>query len=89
VLVVFCAVYVFIFAFGVLYIYRLLRAGPAGHLVRPPVDAIPKASPNSGRGSNCGANVRGGATDAFRRRPLSRAFRPFIEPNLKARLGSI
>ena len=40
-LVVFCAVYVFIFAFGVLYIYRLLRAGPAGHLVLPPVDAIP------------------------------------------------
>jgi cytochrome d ubiquinol oxidase subunit I len=40
-LVVFCAVYVFIFAFGVLYICRLLRAGPAGHLVLPPVDAIP------------------------------------------------
>jgi cytochrome d ubiquinol oxidase subunit I len=40
-LVVFCAVYVFIFAFGVLYIYQLLRAGPAGHLVLPSVDAIP------------------------------------------------
>ena len=40
-LVVFCAVYAFIFAFGVFYIYRLLRAGPAGHLVLPPVDAVP------------------------------------------------
>jgi hypothetical protein len=29
-----------------------------------------------------------GATDAFSRRPLSRAFRPFIRPNVKARLGS-
>src|SRR4029077_12033864 len=28
-LVVFCAVYAFIFAFGTFYIYRLLRAGPA------------------------------------------------------------
>jgi cytochrome bd ubiquinol oxidase subunit I len=40
-LVVFCAVYVFIFAFGVLYIYRLLRAGPVGALVLPPIAAIP------------------------------------------------
>ena len=39
-LVVFCAVYVLIFAFGVLYIYRLLRAGPVGRLVMPPVAAI-------------------------------------------------
>ena len=31
-LVVFCAVYVFIFAFGIFYIYRLLRDGPIGHL---------------------------------------------------------
>ncbi len=29
-LVVFCAVYAFIFIFGVFYIYRLLRAGPVG-----------------------------------------------------------
>src|SRR5208282_4478864 len=35
-LLVFCAVYSFIFAFGTLYIYRLLRAGPAGNLVLPP-----------------------------------------------------
>lgn len=40
-LVVFCAVYSFIFAFGTLYIYRLLRAGPVGHLILPPVAAIP------------------------------------------------
>ena len=40
-LVVFCAVYSFIFAFGVFYIYRLLRAGPVGSLVLPPTAAIP------------------------------------------------
>jgi cytochrome d ubiquinol oxidase subunit I len=40
-LVVFCAVYLFIFAFGVLYIYRLLRTGPVGGLVLPPIAAIP------------------------------------------------
>jgi cytochrome bd ubiquinol oxidase subunit I len=40
-LIVFCAVYIFIFAFGTLYIYRLLQAGPVGHLVLPPVAAVP------------------------------------------------
>jgi cytochrome d ubiquinol oxidase subunit I len=40
-LVVFCAVYSFIFAFGVFYIYRLLRTGPAGQLVLPPRVAMP------------------------------------------------
>jgi len=40
-LVVFCSVYTFIFAFGVFYIYRLLRAGPVGHLVLPSLDATP------------------------------------------------
>jgi cytochrome bd ubiquinol oxidase subunit I len=40
-LVVFCAVYAFIFAFGIFYIYRLLRAGPAGYLVLPPTAAVP------------------------------------------------
>jgi cytochrome bd ubiquinol oxidase subunit I len=40
-LVVFCVVYSFIFAFGILYIHRLLRAGPAGRLVLPPAAAIP------------------------------------------------
>jgi cytochrome bd ubiquinol oxidase subunit I len=40
-LCVFCAVYSFIFGFGVFYIYRLLRAGPVGKLVLPPVAATP------------------------------------------------
>jgi cytochrome d ubiquinol oxidase subunit I len=40
-LVVYCAIYVFIFAFGSFYIHRLLRTGPVGHLVRPPTAAIP------------------------------------------------
>jgi cytochrome bd ubiquinol oxidase subunit I len=40
-LVVFCAVYSFIFAFGTFYIHRLLRAGPVGGLVLPPSGAIP------------------------------------------------
>jgi cytochrome d ubiquinol oxidase subunit I len=40
-LFVFCTVYVFIFSFGILYIYRLLRAGPIRSLVLPPVDATP------------------------------------------------
>jgi cytochrome bd ubiquinol oxidase subunit I len=40
-LVVFCTVYVFIFAFGIYYIYRLLRAGPVGYLVLPPTRAVP------------------------------------------------
>lgn len=38
-LVVICAVYVFIFAFGIFYIYRLLRDGPIGRL--PPLAASP------------------------------------------------
>ena len=41
-LVVYCAVYTFIFAFGIFYIYRLLRAGPGGPLVLPPAAAIPR-----------------------------------------------
>jgi cytochrome d ubiquinol oxidase subunit I len=40
-LVIFCAVYVFIFAFGTFYIYRLLRAGPAGYLASPSSAAVP------------------------------------------------
>jgi cytochrome d ubiquinol oxidase subunit I len=40
-LVVFCAVYSFIFTFGVLYIYRLLRVGPVDYLVRAPAAAVP------------------------------------------------
>jgi len=40
-LVVFCSVYAFIFAFGIFYIYRLLRAGPSGHLALPSTAAVP------------------------------------------------
>jgi cytochrome bd ubiquinol oxidase subunit I len=40
-LVVFCAIYLFIFAFGSFYIHRLLRAGPLGHLARAPMAALP------------------------------------------------
>jgi cytochrome bd ubiquinol oxidase subunit I len=40
-LVVFCAVYVFIFSFGAFYIHRLLRAGPVGPLVLEPKAAVP------------------------------------------------
>jgi cytochrome d ubiquinol oxidase subunit I len=35
------AVYSFIFVFGIHYIYRLLRTGPAGRLIEPPVGAVP------------------------------------------------
>jgi cytochrome d ubiquinol oxidase subunit I len=41
-LIVFCSVYTLIFAFGVVYIYRLLRAGPAGGLVEPTPGAVPQ-----------------------------------------------
>jgi cytochrome bd ubiquinol oxidase subunit I len=40
-LVLFCAVYAFIFSFGMFYIYRLLRASPAGGLVEVPTTAVP------------------------------------------------
>jgi cytochrome d ubiquinol oxidase subunit I len=40
-LVVFSSVYIFIFSFGVFYIYRLLRAGPLGSLALPAKAAIP------------------------------------------------
>jgi cytochrome bd ubiquinol oxidase subunit I len=39
-LVVFCALYLFIFSFGAFYIYRLLRAGPAKAFVLLPKSAI-------------------------------------------------
>jgi cytochrome d ubiquinol oxidase subunit I len=39
-LVVFGAVYTFIFVFGIFYIYRLLRAGPGGRLIKPPSGAV-------------------------------------------------
>jgi cytochrome bd ubiquinol oxidase subunit I len=40
-LIVACAIYTFIFAFGIFYIHRLLRAGPAGRLIMPSAAAIP------------------------------------------------
>jgi cytochrome d ubiquinol oxidase subunit I len=40
-LILFGAVYSFIFSFGVLYIHRLLRAGPAGSAVEAPRAAAP------------------------------------------------
>jgi cytochrome bd ubiquinol oxidase subunit I len=43
-LVVFCAIYTFIFGFGVLYIYRLLRAGPVRRLAPSPI-AVADAHP--------------------------------------------
>jgi len=40
-LLVFCIVYILIFVFGILYIYRILRAGPEGRLVLPTARAVP------------------------------------------------
>ena len=40
-LVVFCAIYTLIFAFGIFYINRLIHAGPVGDLVKPPIAAVP------------------------------------------------
>jgi cytochrome d ubiquinol oxidase subunit I len=40
-LVIFCAVYAFIFLFGTFYIYRLIRTGPARKPFEPPHLAVP------------------------------------------------
>ena len=40
-LLVFCALYSFLFGFGTFYVHQLLRAGPVGPLVLPPAAAIP------------------------------------------------
>jgi cytochrome d ubiquinol oxidase subunit I len=40
-LLIFCAVYAFIFAFGMFYIYRLIRTGPVGRLFEAPPLAVP------------------------------------------------
>jgi cytochrome d ubiquinol oxidase subunit I len=40
-LVIFCAVYAFIFLFGTFYIYRLIRTGPRGTLFETPHLAVP------------------------------------------------
>jgi cytochrome d ubiquinol oxidase subunit I len=38
-LAIYCAVYLFIFSFGMYFIFRLLRTGPTGHLVQPSAGA--------------------------------------------------
>jgi cytochrome d ubiquinol oxidase subunit I len=40
-LVIFCAVYAFIFLFGTFYIYRLIRTGPRSELFEAPQFAVP------------------------------------------------
>jgi cytochrome d ubiquinol oxidase subunit I len=40
-LLIFCAIYAFIFTFGMFYIYRLIRTGPVGRLFEPPRVAVP------------------------------------------------
>jgi cytochrome d ubiquinol oxidase subunit I len=40
-LVIFCAVYAFIFLFGTFYIYRLIRTGPRSALFETPHLAVP------------------------------------------------
>jgi cytochrome d ubiquinol oxidase subunit I len=40
-LLIFCAVYALIFAFGTFYIYRLIRIGPGGKLFETPRLAVP------------------------------------------------
>jgi cytochrome d ubiquinol oxidase subunit I len=46
-LVIFCAVYSFIFLFGTFYIYRLIRTGPRGKLFETPHDAAMANRPMS------------------------------------------
>jgi cytochrome d ubiquinol oxidase subunit I len=40
-LIVFCTIYTLIFAFGIFYINRLLRVGPVGNMIEPPIAAVP------------------------------------------------
>jgi cytochrome d ubiquinol oxidase subunit I len=40
-LLIFCAIYAFIFAFGMFYIYRLIRTGPVRRLFETPCLAVP------------------------------------------------
>ncbi len=40
-LAIFCVTYAFIFAFGIYYIYKLLRQGPTEHLSQNPPTALP------------------------------------------------
>ena len=59
-LVVFCAIYTFIFLFGVFYIYRLLRAGPVGSLILPPAAATPKRPMSVADGIPAGRHLPAG-----------------------------
>lgn len=58
---VYCAVYTFIFAFGVFYIYRLLRAGPSPVLATPVHDARPNR-PMSALGQEAADAAEGGGS---------------------------
>jgi cytochrome bd ubiquinol oxidase subunit I len=49
-LLLFGAVYLFIFSFGTLYIYRLLRDGPSRHATELPYDATPNRPMSLGGG---------------------------------------
>jgi cytochrome bd ubiquinol oxidase subunit I len=50
-LLIFCAIYAFIFAFGIFYIYRLIRTGPAGKLFETPRLAVPSRPTSLGNAS--------------------------------------
>src|SRR5229473_5370431 len=50
-LLIFCAIYAFIFAFGIFYIYRLIRTGPAGKLFETPRLAVPSRPMSLGNAS--------------------------------------
>jgi cytochrome d ubiquinol oxidase subunit I len=60
-LATFCVIYTLIFAFGIIYINRLLHAGPVGYLVDPPVTAVPNRPMSlAGRGLISDAGLVGG-----------------------------
>jgi cytochrome d ubiquinol oxidase subunit I len=60
-LATFCVIYTLIFAFGIIYINRLLHAGPVGHLVEPPITAVPNRPMSlAGRGLISDAGLVGG-----------------------------
>jgi cytochrome d ubiquinol oxidase subunit I len=65
-LVLFCAVYTFIFAFGIYYIYKLLRQGPTGNLAQQAPSALPNR-PLSLAASSVASSDRGQVpADAYR-----------------------
>jgi cytochrome d ubiquinol oxidase subunit I len=60
-LVIFCAVYAFIFAFGTFYIYRLIHVGPAGNLFEAPRIAVPNRPMSLAETSTCPKGSHAGA----------------------------